>query len=214
MVVTCFIYLSFKDFECQESITRMFYSQDWENISKIRGGLSKQYAFLLFAAEHWPTLLHAANPGSLNEDVWQAFRNMSQSSTRLGFLLSLDRDFRDTIVRNGIAGEKVGPLQVAMYFGFEEIVQRLLGTLDSDFYLDNKDNGCGALHDACEALMIAARQGRRFIVRLLVDFGANTNYKRPCADPIQRKVYYHNYRSTLAHTPLQAAATMGHEDVI
>lgn len=54
--------------------------------------------------------------------------------------------------------------------------------------------------------MIAARQCQKFLVCLLVDFGANANYKRPC---------WWRFGDILSHsTPLQAAATMGHEDVI
>ncbi|KAI5793610.1 ankyrin repeat-containing domain protein [Pyronema domesticum] len=89
---------------------------------------------------------------------------------------------------------KPSPLQVATYFGFEEIVQRLLGTRDTEFYFDRKVYKSVTFHNVSEALFIAAHRGYKYfpcrfgtplynatergywaIVSFLVENGADVN---------------------------------------
>lgn len=132
--------------------------------------------------EYWPTFLRAVNSGSYSEDAWQAFRNISQSPVLLKCLLYLYTDGVyhdcDPMVFGTEVEYKPSPLQVATYFGFEEIVQRLLGTRDTEFYFDGKVYKSVTFHNVSEALFIAAHRGYKYFVRLLLDYGANVNYRR------------------------------------
>jgi ankyrin repeat protein len=90
----------------------------------------------------------------------------------------------------------------------EEIVSRPLGTKEPDFYFDGKVSGSGTFHNASEALIIAVHRDYESLVRLLVDFGADVNYRR-CELPLSN-----NECNPSVHTALQAAAAIGNEAII
>lgn len=80
MAITCFVYLSFQEFESakfREVIAT--YAQEYHPRSTklALDEYKSQYPLLEFASEFWPTFVHGADTYSKSENLWQAFIRMS-----------------------------------------------------------------------------------------------------------------------------------------
>lgn len=195
MAITFLTYLLFEEF-CMEDLRDAI--KNHEDFS------GTPCAFLRFSGHYWPTFLLAVDSGSYSEDAWQAVRSISQSPVRLEFLISLHTELMgyvsEIFIDTGFPGNyPKNPLQVATYFSFENIIWRLLGTRDTDFYFDGKVYGYATFHNASQALAIAIHKSYESIVHLLVDFGANINYRRSRMPLFRYYIYPHPTPSSNSH---------------
>jgi hypothetical protein len=189
MAITCFVYLSFQEFEL-ERIQKFVQDNETRYIPKSKLALDG-YPLLKFAAENWPPFVRGADTYvSKSENLWEAFSCMSQSTSRLNSIFSLSRFWGPYDYEACRFPKGTNPLGLVTHHGLYELLLKILKQ-------GHKTNINAQCHDYKSALEIAALQGHVTITNYLIEQGANVNTERG------------EYG-----TALQAAAYDGNEDIV